>query len=507
MKRIGLLNVWQESNSFNPVLTEFSDFQEFAFGEGASGLERFRQGEEVGGFFDGLSTWPDAPEPVGLVFAQTWPAGPISTDAREKLAGLVRTSLEQAGPLDGVLFSLHGSLVAENEGDVDGYLLETVRDVMGSGIPVVGTLDLHARVTPRMIRMSDALVAYHTSPHLDRRQTGLRGAEVLRRIMSGCRPKPALVYIPMLTSGELTVTGGPVLSPVFRRLEEFESRPDILSAAVLMVQPWLDVPDLGWRVLIYGDGKDVPVRRWAEETAEMCWERRGELTMEFLDAAASVEKALSSPGGPVVIADGADATNSGAPGDSIHLLREMVSRNIPGGALTIMVDPQAVEHARKVGEGGRFEFPVGGKRDSVFSKPLHVEGDVISIKSAKYVLSGHGADNLPIDMGISAAVKVKDVTLLLVERTGPGSSPLMYRCVGLEPKNNKIVVAKSPAGFRADFGPFASDIVLSSCPGCASPRLQELPYRNISRPVWPMECIEDWREVAWVKKKNSFTLK
>jgi microcystin degradation protein MlrC len=165
-----------------------------------------------------------------------------------------------------------------------------------------------------------------------------------------------------------------------------------------------------------------------------------------------------------------------------------------------MVDPPAVAHAQRAGPGGRFDFAVGGKRDHVFSQPLAVRGQVLACgQPARYILrGGHLGDALEIDMGTSAIVRLGDVTLLLVERPGPGSTPLMYRCVGLEPKDFKIVIVKSPAGFRAEFEPFAAGIILSACPGCASPLLERLPYRRLSRPIWPLDPIDDdWRTIAW----------
>ncbi len=503
MKRIGILQVWQESNSFNPVLTTKADFEAFGMGSGEEALTKFGTGEEVGGFLRGLKAWRELVEPVGLVLAQAWPGGSISKETKQWLCCALREQLDAVGQLDGVLFSLHGALVAEDEADVDGFLLEQVRQAVGPDVPLVATLDCHAYWTPRMGRVADALVAYHTNPHLDRWQTGERAAHVLERILAGAKPAVATIRLPMLITGEVNTTTGPVLGPVFDRLREVESRADVLSASILMVQPWVDVPELASAIVVFTEGKSVLARELAEELAQMYWQRREQMTFEFLDAQQSVTAALACEGQPVVIADGADATNSGAPGDSVHLLREMLKRDIPGGALLIMVDPQAVAYARAVGVGEAFQFAVGGKRDHVFSQPLPISGEVLSLQPARYVLSGHGGDNLPIDMGDSAAVRTGDVTLLLVEKTGPGSTPMMYRCVGLEPQDFKIVVVKSPAGFRAEFEPFAAGIVLSACPGCASPRLTEMPYKKISRPIWPLDRIEDWRSVEWTKSSDS----
>ena len=497
MKRIGIAQVWQESNSFNPVHTSLSDF---TLAEEQTGLTLFGKGEEVGGFLKGISDWNLSCDPIGLVFAQAWPGGVITQKTRQILVDKLHRHLKKAGRLDGMLFSLHGALVSEDDDDVDGCLLETVRNILGPHVPVVSTIDLHAHITRRMCLLSDVLVAYHTSPHLDRFGTGLRAVRIMEKIFRGSQPALALLRIPMLIMGEVTVSEGAVLKPVFSRLVELEKRPDILSAAVLMTQPCIDISGQGWTTFVYTDGEKSLAEKLSRELADMCWERREKLTFELLDAKQTVDKALGIPGKPVIIADGADATNSGACGDSIHLLQEMLTRHIPEGALAIMVDPRAVTHANTIGKGGQFEFAVGGKRDTVFSKPLKVKGEVLTLKPARYILSGHLGDRLPIDMGRSAAVRLGDVTLLLVEKTGPGSSPEMYRCVGLEPKEFKLVVVKSPAGFRADFDPFAAGIVLSACPGCASPRLDGLPFRKIDRPLWPLDRFEDRNEPDWIKR-------
>lgn len=500
--RIGLLQILQESNSFNPVRTELDEFEKFGIGLGPRVLERFADVDEIGGFVEGLREWPGGAEPVGIIRAQGWSSGPMSAKTRRWFIDAVREQLHQAGRLDAILFALHGSMVGEDDDTVDGSFLETVRAVVGPSVPVVATVDLHANLTRRVLSQADAVVPYHTAPHLDRRQTGARAARVLARILGGATPVCASVRLPMLAVSEAMVSTGPVLGPVFEHLRALEQRPDVLSAGVLMTQGWLDVPDLGWSTLAVTDAKPDLARELADELAEACWALREDLTCDYYSAKDSIDRALACGGKPVVIADGPDATNSGAPGDGTHLLRELIARDVPSGALTIMVDPDAVAHAIRAGEGGAFRMPVGGKRDNVFSDPLPVEGRVLSTGPAQYVLTGHGGDNLAVDMGQSAAVRVKDVTILFIEKTAPGGTPMMYRCVGLEPADFKIVIVKSPAGFRADFEPFAADIILSDCPGCASPHYDRLPYKRISRPLWPIDEIDDWRGVEWVRGVN-----
>ena len=501
MKRIGLIQILQESNCFNPVLTVRADFENFGVGTGSEVLTKYGEVGELGGFTAGLNKWPEAVEPVGVLRLQAWSGGPAARSTMDWFRTMLTGQLRQAGRLDGLLIALHGAMMGEDEPDLDGWLLEQIRGLVGPALPIVASLDLHAYVTERMMRCASAMVPYLTFPHLDQRETGLRAARVLHRIFAGARPVASLVRLPMITGGELQSTFVPPLQSIFQQVEAAENRPEVLSAGILMTQAYLDVPKLGWAVLIITDQRPDLGRQLADQLAAQCWPVREQLVMKFLEAPACLDRALACPGQPVVIADGADATNSGGGGDSVHLLKEMIGRRIPGGALTIMVDPLAVAHANQAGPGGAFAFAVGGKRDHVFSQPMKIAGKVTSLHAqAGYVLTGHGGNNLKIDMGRAAVVQVADVTLLLVERPGPGSTPLMYRCVGLEPKGFKVVIVKSPAGFRAEFGPFAADIILSDCPGCASSRFASLPYRKIARPLWPLDPIDDWREVAWTRQ-------
>ncbi len=500
MKRIGLIQILQETNCFNPVLTVQADFENFGVGSGGEVLTKYGEVGEIGGFMEGLTQWPEAVEPVGVLRLQAWSGGPAAPRTQAWFGEMLAEQLGKAGRLDGLLVALHGAMMGADEPDMDGWLLEKIRGIVGPAMPVVASLDLHACVTERMIRNATALVAYLTFPHLDQRETGVRAARVLRRIFAGAKPVSSLVRLPMITGGELQSTFVPPLQSIFQQLVESESHPDVLGAAILMTQAYLDLPKLGWSVLVVTDRAPDLGHRLADELAARCWPVREQLVQKFLQAPACLDRALVCPGHPVVIADGADATNSGGGGDSVHLLKEMIGRRIPGGALTIMVDPPAVAHAHAAGPGGAFDFAVGGKRDHVFSSPLAIRGQVAALNAkAAYTLTGHGGNNLKINMGRAAVVRVADVTLLLVECPGPGSTPLMYRCVGLEPKDFKVVIVKSPAGFRAEFAPFAADIILSDCPGCASSRFAELPYRKINRPLWPLDQIDDWRKVDWIK--------
>src|SRR5438270_14068691 len=121
--RIAIGQVWQETNTLNPLLTMRSDFEAFGIVRGAELVERMADTNELGGFIQSLRAWPDKPEIVGLVRLPAWPGGAATADTFAWLRDEMVEALRHALPVDAVLLALHGSLVAEGTPDVEGAVL------------------------------------------------------------------------------------------------------------------------------------------------------------------------------------------------------------------------------------------------------------------------------------------------------------------------------------------------------------------------------------------------
>src|SRR5262249_24185652 len=155
---------------------------------------RMAESNELGGFIQSLRRWPEKPEIVGLIRLPAWPSGRATSETFDWLQEEMLAALKAALPVDRILLALHGAMAADRHPDVEGAILAAVRAVVGRQIPIVATLDLHANITPQMGSAADALVLYHTIPHIDLFQTGERAANLLRRIVVGhARPCTALV--------------------------------------------------------------------------------------------------------------------------------------------------------------------------------------------------------------------------------------------------------------------------------------------------------------------------
>ena len=486
--RIGLARIWQETNSFSQRPSGIGDFQsDWLAGEALlAGLAGRR--DELAGFADGLG---DA-EPVPLVTACAWPGGPAEPALMAAILDRLERAVNAAGTLDGVLVSLHGAMAGPAEPDMEGAVLRLLRNMLGPGVPIVATLDHHANLTRRMVEAADAITAYRQCPHLDMRETGRRGAGLLLELLAG-RPRPemAFVKLPLVTPCERFATDEGPMAGWFALARRLERMPGIRDISLFPVQPWLDVPEFGWSVLVVGDaGHGAAARKLAARLANHAWRHRRDFTVDKWEPAAAVAHAAAAARGPVVLADGADATNGGSPGDSTQLLREMLAQDIAVPACLTLVDPGAVAAAWRAGEGARLALDLGAGVSTRFHRPVSVHASVRRLGHGRFSVSGHlGAD---VDMGRMAVLAIGPIRVVASERAGPGHDPAVFRHMGVEPAAAQIVVVKSTVGHLRSYAPFMAENLPVECAGPSPSRLDRLPYRRPQRPFYPLDPTMEW---------------
>lgn len=492
--RIALGQVWQETNTLNPVPTTRLDFEAFGVLRGAEVIERMADVNELGGAIQSIRSWPDPVELVGLVRLPAWPSGTATEATWQWLATELLESLQVALPVDGIFLALHGAMSADGHPDVEGDLLAKIRELVGTSIPIVVTLDLHANITQAMVQHADAIVLYHTAPHIDVFETGERGAEVLRRILvEGARPRMSFYKIPAVFPVERAITQAAmgVSADIKRKLVELEQDRRVLSAGVATVQPWLDIPGFGSSAIVVTDGSAELADSLARNLAEQLWSRRAEYMTELVSVEEAVARAHRGQAGLVVLSDPADATTSGAPGDSVWILEELLKYRWTRPVLTTLVSPELVAHCESLGAGSVYRGSLGGVRDTRFGKKIAFEGIVDRLFEGRFVLNGHLGKNLPIDMGRCVVLRSDQIAVLVTSRSGPHFAPELFQTAGFDPFGAAVVVAKSPCGFRAVYEARASEIISVRAPGCAPPDFWNYRYEKIPRPLWP------WDDFHW----------
>jgi microcystin degradation protein MlrC len=73
-----------------------------------------------------------------------------------------------------------------------------------------------------------------------------------------------------------------------------------------------------------------------------------------------------------------------------------------------------------------------------------------------------------------------------------GNHPVVYRRFGIEPAEAKMVVLKTASNFQY-YADLTSQVIRADTPGLTMSHLEQLPWRNLPRPIYPLDDLPDWR--------------
>jgi len=492
IRRIGVGRFWHESNSFSAVQAELDDFASYQDGilTGASVLECGERRDEITGVVDVLSR-DDRVEKIPLVSAGALPSGPLSDDAVAGLEHVLRDSLQQAGELDGICFALHGAMSGASNPDLDGTMLRILRDAVGPNVPIVIALDCHAVVTQQMVDLADVLIAYRTHPHVDIVETGARAARILLDMLDGkIKPVTRFLKVPILFPPPDDGTHSGALKSLFDSVIAWDERESVVACSLCPSFAWQDVPEQGVTAIAVTDNEPAFAQRLAGELAEACWQARHDLVPEpMLSAQAAVREAAAVPGCPVVITDSADTVGGGAPGDNTAILEALLKTRaqVDGLMLCHIPDAQAVSQVAGTKIGETVTVSVGGKQDTRFCQPLSVTGRLLCLTDGQISDDANVTSEAMLDVGTVACLDVDNVRLVLTEKRVMGPQPSLFRKVGIEPFDAKIVVLKTGVGYRLTYAQVAKAVIRADCPGAQSYNLSNYEFTRIPRPMFPMD--------------------
>ena len=481
MPRILIAECKQEVSSFNPAASHQEDFS-IAQGEEVLRGRRGRQGE-VSGALSVFDTRPDVTL-VPAFSARSVSAGTLAGPDWQWLAQAFLAAIQAAGPVDAAYFSLHGAMSAEGEGDPEGYLLAETRKILGERLPIVISLDLHGILTERMLEHVNGLTVYHTYPHEDMFDTGARAARLLMRILDeGIRPATALVKIPALVRGKELITATGRFGQLIRECQAIEASSGGLAAGMFIGNPFTDVPDLRSNSVVITTDPDRSARE-ARRLAEEFWAMREALHEDLTPLAEAVRIAKETKQGTVVMMDAADATSSGASGDSNAVLRACLDGGYQGRALTPLIDPRAAAACFAAGVGNTVRTPVGGVYDPARFPPIELEGRVHLLAEGRFTAEFSGGQAFS---GPTAVLKAQNYTLVLASRSVSLHDRSLYLAHGQDPRQFDLVVVKSPHCKQYMYQEWCAQLINVDAPGSTSANLASLGHRVCRRPIFPLD--------------------
>ena len=492
MPRVAIAQFMQEAHSFTPISCGWEQFRAGHIYRGGEIPARMAgKRVEVAGAIDYARA--HELEIVPLLACNAVSSGYMQPEVFGALLSELLARLDEALPVDGVFLALHGAMVAQGDDDASGTVLAALRDKLGAAIPIVATLDLHANVSEKMIAASDGLIGYHTCPHVDLHETGTAAMKLLHDMMRGAvKPCMARCQLPMIAPAEKSVTLDGPFREVMNIALAYESRLEVLSVSVFYVQPWLDLGDVGCSAVVITDDKPELAHDIAERIADEFWRRRSLFSVELTPLSEALRAAIDAPRGPVILADGADAPSGGAPGDSPAILKALLDANVDVDTLINIVDPAAVDQAIKAGLGNAVSLRVGAWSSDMW-EAVPITGVVTRISDGSFRFTGAGYEGREFQRGRTVVLQAGAISLQIMERPVFQGDTALYTSLGQDPRAAHIVVVKTPTAFRVEYEPFAADVFLVDAPGVTSSNLKSFTWRNLPRPFYPFDDIDDWR--------------
>jgi microcystin degradation protein MlrC len=482
MPRILVWECKQEISSFNPVLGRYEDFA-VSFGQELIDKHRGVR-SEMGGALTVFGQRPDVEVVPGYSARAITSGGTLADSAFNRIASELLAAVRDARDVDGIYLSLHGAMASESEHDCEGYLIEETRKIAGARMPIAVSLDLHGILTDRILEHSDVVALYHTYPHVDFYETGERAARLLLRLIAGeIRPVTVRVPIPAMVRGYELITETGKFGQCVREAIAFENSAGGLSGGMFIGNPFTDVPELCSNVLLVADQDSARAETEAIRIAAMFWAMREHLQQPLTGLAESI--ALATAGqGRIVLVDAADATSSGAPGDSNAILRAMLEFGYRRTALIPIVDAPAVATAIAAGIGSVIRVPLGGSLDPGRFQPIEVEGSVRLISDGYF---RNESDGGYWNAGRSVVLYAGNIVLVVTSRPVSLYDRSLFLAHGQNPAWFDSVVVKSPHCQPQFFADGAERLINVDAPGATSANLPYLGHTRCRRPIFPLD--------------------
>ncbi|MEO6984876.1 MAG: M81 family metallopeptidase [Paralcaligenes sp.] len=489
--RLLLATFKHETNTFSPVATPFERFFKGS-GNPLTGTQaiaaRTGTGSGIGGFIDVAARY--GARIVVPVVADARPSGPVDRSAYEKIVAAILLAAEDA--FDGILLDLHGAMVVEGIEDGEGELLRRLRCLQPS-VPIGVTLDMHANLYPDLVSLATVITGYHTYPHIDIYEAGVRAAEILCRTIQGeLHPVMAWGNRPMLPHVMRQGTHSGPNRELQQHCKELE-KSTVLAASLFVGFPHADIANAGLSVVVCTDARPDVASASCESLLNEAWDRRAEFLFESVPLVSAVESATRYTDYPVVLLDHCDNASSGGTMDTTVVLQEVINQGISNAVFYAIFDPASVSQAIAAGVGNSVTVSLGGKAHLLATHEenpsLPVTATVRTISDGRFKLWGPMSAGVEICTGPTV---VLDTDRILIVVTSGHMEPFDLNCfysLGIDVRNMHYVIMKSRVHWRAGFTGLAKHVIECDGIGVTTSDYSKLTFKNVRRPMYPLDSM------------------
>ena len=480
-----------ETNTFSVLRTHKEDYIKMGILRGQEVLDRNR------GTNSPIGMIIDIADQHGITLIPTLTAGGagplITKECLEDMVGeLVSMIKAHLGEFQGICLGMHGAGCAEGIECMETYTLKAIRDVVGDKMPITAYLDLHGNISDSMCKLANGLFGCKEYPHFDMGEAGARAMNcLLDQLQNGVEVETAHVKLPLLIAPSRCCTYYEPLISIKNHVDEVRDNMGIYDATFFHGFPYADISLLGSSVVTVAKKGTGKAQEAADVIADWIWDRRESLLMDYPTVEEAVSAAIACGEHPVVINEASDNPGGGAPADGTHLLRELIRVNHPRTIFGFLYDPETVEQAHKAGVGALIKACIGGKTDTIHGETIELDDVLVCALSDGEVRRRTSAgDGVPFRMGRAARLRYKNVEIIVGSIAIQTREDRPFLAVGADFSQYDIVALKSTNHFRAFFGENAKRIFTADPPGIHTANFSILPYKNLPRPIYPIDDIK-----------------
>lgn len=491
MLRIAITLFGLETNSFAPGLTEIKDFDPNGFTPAERIAKEYRGTRTtIGGALKAIEDAGAEPVFLDILANQgNHMGGPAmkDPDLKEVMDHICRQLREKNDEFDGLFFSVHGAGASESVDDMESFCFKRARDVIGSK-PIMSSLDLHANMTDEMLALSNGYIGYKENPHTDIYEAAYETAALLIRYLEGrTDPKMCLRRIPMLISPAIGSTLSGPGQAVKEYFAQYAREHGLLDATFFHGFSNTDRAISSASVFVEADGY-IPEKE-ADELAAYIWEKRHDFEPPAYSAEEAVDKALTMVrNGYAVVNEGSDNPGSGCPGDSTHLLRELLRRDLPRSIMGTIYDPTAAAECFRHQIGDTFPLEVGGHSAPICGEPIFFDQvELMGLSDGIFEAVTPMMKGMTVNLGPTARLRAGQVEFVVSSQRLQVFDDRPFIATGAKMEDYSLVGLKSMNHFRAYFSKTADGIIAADTPGLRPAVLKHTPYKNLIRPIFPLD--------------------
>ncbi|MRI35306.1 microcystin degradation protein MlrC [Endozoicomonas sp. OPT23] len=473
-----------ETNAFSPIKTDLIRFQQWTYLEDEQVAARLNNtNSAIAGYLE-LAQQHNFTVDTPLA-AEAMPSGPSDHETYWQLKEKIVSRVDRH---DCLMLDLHGAMVTESTLDAEGQILQEIRQAYPD-LPVAVSLDFHANISEEIVDNATVICGYHSYPHTDIRETGLRAGTLLLDFMAG-KTEPVMSFgqIPLVSHTLKQGTDDEPFKNIMALCRTLEQSEHILDISFFGGFPHSDTPDVTPSIIVISDGHAELAEQVLDQIMQKAWQLRADFIYQHYPISKNLNKAQRQKD-TVLLLDHSDNCGSGGTQDVMTVIEAVLAKGLEDVIVAAVYDPAAVQLMQVAGIDQPITVELGGKHNLPAlkrkGKPLTLTGKVKTLTDGRWKIQGEMYNGLEINMGPTAVFKTSNMTIIVTSRhIEPWDRGIFIAC-GINPEQHKYILLKSRIHHRASFRVITEKEILLDGEGVTTSDYAKLPFKHRPDKLYP----------------------